>query len=73
MEIYRNLGGYSGVSAYEIGRDSITVWFKDGSKHLFTYAGAGESNVEEMKNLAKEGCGLNSFINEHVRKGPSRL
>ena len=73
MEIYRNLGGYSGVSAYEIGSESINIWFKDGSKHLFTYANAGESNVEEMKILAKSGSGLNSFINDHVRKSASRV
>jgi hypothetical protein len=31
MERYKNLGGKSGVSAYEIGSDSITVQFTTGS------------------------------------------
>ncbi len=31
MEHYRNRGGDSGVVAYEIGPDSITVMFSDGA------------------------------------------
>lgn len=31
MEHYKNIGGDSGVAAYEIGQGSITVQFKDGA------------------------------------------
>ena len=68
MESYRNLGGDSGVRAYEIGDDSIKVQFSDGSAYLYNYQSAGRSNIEEMKVLAIAGRGLNSFIMRHVKK-----
>ena len=51
---------------------SITVGFNDGSQYLYTDASAGTSNIEQMKNLAQRGEGLNSFIMKHVRKGYTR-
>lgn len=68
METYKNLNGDSGVRAYEIGNDSITVEFKDGSAYLYNYTSAGSSNIEQMKTLAIAGSGLNSYINKNVRK-----
>ena len=68
MEIYRNLGDDSGVDSYEIGNDYITVKFtKTYRTYTYSYAKAGENNVEEMKNLAINGSGLNAFINKYVR------
>lgn len=67
MESYRNLGGDSGVEAYEIGQDFIKVQFSDGSVYMYTYASAGAGNIEQMKQLAANGRGLNSFINTVVR------
>jgi len=72
MERYKNLGGSSGVVAYEIAADSIRVQFSDGSVYLYTYASAGTSNIEHMKQLATRGQGLNSFINTNVRKAYAR-
>ena len=69
MERYRNLGGNSGVVAYEIGDDFVTVVFRDGSRYLYTYKSAGRNNIERMKTLAMAGQGLNAFINTTVRKG----
>jgi len=67
MEIYKNLGGNSNVSAYEIGSDRITVEFKGNSRlYVYSYARAGRDNVEQMKTLARSGRGLNSFIKLHV-------
>lgn len=63
MERYKSLGGNSGVSAYEIGTESITVQFGSGAVYLYTYQSAGSSNIEKMKSLAVAGEGLNSFIN----------
>ena len=68
MERYKNLGGDSGVVAYELGKDSITVEFNDGSLYLYTYQSAGSNNIEQMKGLAVTGRGLNTFINKNVRK-----
>lgn len=68
MEIYKNLGGNSSARAYEIGNDSITVQFSDGTVYLYTYQSAGRDNIEQMKALAIAGRGLNSFIMRQVRK-----
>lgn len=68
MERYKNLGGDSGVVAYEIDSDSITVQFGDGSMYLYNYQSSGRENVEQMKKLAVAGEGLNSFIMRNVRK-----
>ncbi len=71
MERYKDLGGNSGVSAYEIGEDYIKVEFSDGSLYLYNYQSAGENSIEQMKSLALSGRGLNSFINKNVRKNYS--
>jgi hypothetical protein len=68
MERYKNLGGDSGVEAYDLTTDSIKVEFSDGAVYLYTYASAGHQNIEHMKKLAVNGQGLNSFINTTVRK-----
>jgi hypothetical protein len=68
MEQYKNLGRDSGVSFFEIKSESITVQFNTGKTYLYTYQSAGSHNIEEMKLLAQNGEGLNSFINRVVRK-----
>lgn len=72
MDRYKNLSGDSGVQAYEIGHDSITVEFNDGAVYLYTNGSAGAQNIEEMKRLAIAGRGLNGFINKYVRKNYAR-
>ncbi len=72
MQRYTDNDGDSGVAAYEIGSDSITVQFKDGATYLYTNASAGSSNIQTMKSLAASGDGLNSFINRNVKKGYAR-
>lgn len=68
MQRYLNAGGDSGVTRFEIGQDSIAVEFRDGAVYLYNHASAGSSNIEQMKQLALCGRGLNSFINRHARK-----
>jgi len=68
MERYKNLGGSSGISAYEVGSDSIIVEFSDGSAYLYDYSSPGATDVEHMKSLAASGRGLNSFISREIRK-----
>lgn len=67
MERYKNFRGDSGVSAYEIGAESITVKFSTGKVYLYTYKSAGSSNIEKMKSLAVAEQGLNSFIMRNVK------
>ncbi|MBI9080261.1 MAG: hypothetical protein JEY79_11050 [Pseudodesulfovibrio sp.] len=66
MERYGNLHGNSGVTTYKINDDSICVEFKGGKTYLYTYASAGEENIEKMKELAREGRGLATFISQEV-------
>ena len=68
MEPYRNIAGSSGVTAYEIGPDYITIEFSDGSVYRYTHASAGQENVEHMKGLATAGQGLNTFLNTTLSK-----
>lgn len=68
MERYKNLDGDSGISAYKIDADSITVQFNTGVSYLYTYKSTGRDNIEKMKSLAVSGNGLNSFINKYVKK-----
>jgi len=68
--IYKNLGGDSNVSSYEIGEDFIIVYFK-GSSRRYRYSyngGAGKNHVDTMKKLAQKGEGLNSYIITRVNK-----
>jgi hypothetical protein len=68
MDRYKNLSGGSNVFSYVIGDDRISVQFKDGSTYLYTNARTGIRNIDQMKKLAVQGRGLNSFINTNVRK-----
>jgi len=72
MERYKNLGGNSDIYGYEIGQDSISVQFNDGSVYLYTSQSAGNINISNLQQLAIAGRGLNSFINTHVRKRYAR-
>ncbi len=69
MERYKDLNGNSGVVGFDLAPASITVYFEDGSEYLYTSTSAGTSNLGEMQNLARKGSGLNTFINQHVKKG----
>lgn len=73
MVNYKNLSGQSNVSRYEIGINYIIVEFKTRGKdssntYKYTFTSAGQNNVEQMKKLATEGKGLNTFINQQVKK-----
>lgn len=68
MERYRNSGSDSGVSAYEIGSDYILVKFSGTARtYRYSYRKAGHNHVENMKKLARNGSGLNSYINQFVK------
>jgi len=73
MENYKNSSGKSKVLKYQIGSDSIIVEFKVPSRSGYTiyeysYTSAGQSNIEHMKELAEQGFGLGTFIDENVRE-----
>lgn len=69
MQPYRDIDGDSGVEAYEIGDDYIAVKFYRTPKlYRYSYGKAGRYHVEQMKMLARNGNGLNSYINRFVKK-----
>ena len=69
MEKYLNLGGDSGILAYEIGDYYIKVEFPEPHGiYTYSYQRAGRYHVEKMKKLAIDGRGLNTYINKNVRK-----
>lgn len=72
MNIYNNVGGNSGVRAYQLDDDSIIIQFSDYSKYEYTSSSVGGSNLSKMKILAVKGSGLNSFINLNVKFRYSR-
>lgn len=66
MERYRDIDRDSNVVAYETGPDYIRVQFAGGATYLYTYSRPGREQVERMKELARSGEGLNSYINRQV-------
>jgi hypothetical protein len=68
MERYLNLSGCSGVEAFEIRKDYIKVKFANNPQiYTYSYTSAKQHNVEQMKILASNGRGLNSYITKNVR------
>lgn len=74
MERYKNLGGDSGVIAYELEQGEITVQFADGPYRNYVYDSnkPGAATVAELRRLAVAGSGLNSYITRFVRANYSR-
>ena len=72
MQLYNNLGGNSNVRAFSIGVDYIDVQFNGGSVYRYSYRSAGREKVEQMKRLAVQGIGLNSYIMRNARKDYER-
>jgi len=68
MKPYLDVNGNSGVTAYEYGDNWIVVEFRGSSQYLYTYQSTGRNDIEQMKRLAREGKGLNTYINKYVRK-----
>ncbi len=67
MTEYSARSGDAGVLRYRSNADSIKIEFQDGSTYLYTYRSASRIKIETMKKLAKEGQGLTTYINQHVR------
>jgi hypothetical protein len=69
MTPYLNLSGNSNVVAYKITEDTIQVVFKSGSyrNYLYNSFRPGRVRVEQMKALALQGQGLNSYISSFVK------
>ena len=69
MTPYRNLNSDSNVVAYEVNEESIHVIIKSGAcrNYLYDTVRPGGAVVEQMKALAVQGRGLNSYISSVVK------
>lgn len=69
MTPYKNLSGDSNVVSYEINDESIQVVFSSGANRHYLYDSSrpGKAIVEQMKVLAVQGHGLNSYISKTVK------
>jgi hypothetical protein len=72
MTRYKNLSGRAGIIAYAIYDDWIDVTFADGTVYRYSDIKPGIHHVERMKELAEEGEGLTTYINQNVRENYER-
>lgn len=74
MISYKNLGGNSGVVAYESGTDYIKLRFQRSRKiYVYDAAAPGRTHVERMKKLASAGRGLATYVSQNVKRNYSRI
>lgn len=67
MQPYGNLSGRSGIVAYEIGDDFISVLFHgDRLPYVYSASLIPPPKIEQMKALALAGRGLASFISRNA-------
>lgn len=67
MKRYEDITGTSGITAYEIKDESITIEFSRGSVYIYTYSSTGKRNIEKMKKLALAGKGLSTYISRNIK------
>ena len=66
MTSYKNLNGDSGILEYKIGTNYILILFKKTGTYKYDYINVGKVHVEAMQKLAKQGPGLNTYINDYL-------
>lgn len=67
FEKYKNKQTNSGVTAFEMNKEQISVLFDD-MVYVYTYSITGRKHVEKMKRLAKQGKGLSTYISRNVKE-----
>lgn len=72
MEPYKNHSGNSKVKAYELEPEGITVQFSNGEVYAYSYSHTGKAHVENMKELARSGSGLGTYIDVVAKYGYAR-
>ena len=68
MHRYPEDGHPTGVIAYSLGNNAITVLFAEGWCYLYDSDKPGAQHVKNMRELALQGCGLSTYISQHVRE-----
>ncbi len=67
MEHYQNKSGKSPITRFLIEDGKITVWYDDDTSYSYSYARAGKPIVDKIKELAKSGEGLATYISQHAK------
>ena len=71
---YGNRGNRAGIESFALLARGIAVRFTDGSVLLYDRDCPGALHVEKMKELARAGAGLGTYISRHVgRRYASRV
>jgi hypothetical protein len=63
---YGNRNGGSGVAGYALLADGIAVKFANGAVYVYDRGCPGRLHVTRMKQLAREGAGLATYISRRV-------
>lgn len=63
---YGNRSGGSGVAGYAFLQDGIAVRFTNGATYLYDVTCPGRQHVARMKQLARAGDGLATYISRRV-------
>lgn len=63
---YGNRSGHSGVAGYALMGNGIAVRFVDGAIYLYDRDCPGPAHVQRMKQLARDGAGLSTYISRRV-------
>lgn len=64
---YAGRAGDTGVRAYVTGDSWMAIEFVDGRRYLYDAMRPGLGHVRNMIRLARQGVGLTTYINQHVR------
>lgn len=64
MKTYKDSNSNSNILGYEYGEDWIRIYFKDNSEYEYTGNSVSFYVLNQMKQLADLGDGLNAFINK---------
>ena len=64
MKAYKNLGGNSGISSYQIFENAIDIEFVSGRVYTYEKRNIGEVNFAVIKALAEAGAGLCGHISK---------
>jgi hypothetical protein len=59
---YANLDKKSGVVAYEISYNAITIYYRDNWCYLYSEKAVGKEKLAELIRRAESGRGLSSYI-----------
>lgn len=67
MEHYLNKSGTSPITKFKIEEEKITVWYNDDTSYSYSYARAGQPIVEKIKEFARAGEGLATYISQQAK------